>query len=324
MCCSRVRVGLSDVMDDPMWDSNGFVNYNDPAAPPKPSGKDYAMTLAALEHGFYKPKVYAKVVKKAKAIMSAVSTARKQMFTAFRGWSEFDQFVSALYTSVKNSLELYAEVFALMTISTMIGRAKALGHEIPLVTNYNQLTGREVPTGEAALQDEAFCRYMLMAILNTRDNMRRMSIAYNNGESPTFTPPSDNRLILLSYVDNALNTGVRAQVYHNSMLKIGDFDRVTSWMGTSDGTTSFDFDTLSTVMLTQAAATEFGIEPASDTTISNIIGVMYDKYAAGISVDKQDVSMSYTAVTMHYTSFYHNLFQTYVRDDHSIVYFTLN
>lgn len=319
-----VRTGLSDVLDDPMWDVDGFINYTDPASPPKPSGKDYAATIAAMEHGFYKPKVYAKLYKKANACMVALTTARQQLFTAFHSWEQVGSFLNSLRTSVENTISLKAELYALMAISALIGRAKALGHEIPLVSLYNELTGGNVPTGEKALQNDDFCRYLMTTIMNTKDYMKKYSTAYNNGEMATFTPEEDNRLILLSSVANALKTGVRANTFHENLLGIGDYEKVTSWMGIADTTGYFDFGTLSKIMFTAESAAELGITPVENTTIENVVGVMFDKLACFVALSKQSVSENYTAVTMSFNSFHHFLTQTAVNDSHSCVYFTLN
>lgn len=319
-----VRTGVSDVLDDPMWDADGFINYNDPAAGGKISGKDYAAKIAAMEHGFYKPKVYAKLYKKANACMVALSTAREQLFTAFHSWESVGSFLNSLRTSVENTIAFKVELQILMTLSAMIGRAKALGHEIPLVTMYNTLTGGNVAKGEKALQDDGFCRYLMTEIMNTRDNMKRFTTAYNNGEMATFTPEQDNKLVLLSKVANTLKTGVRANTFHEELLGLGKYEKVSAWMGTADNTGTFRFETVSKIMLTNEAATELGIEPGEETTIENVIGVMYDDLAAKVSVDKQNVYSNFTAVTGHVNSFHHFLNSTYVNDSHNVAYFTLN
>lgn len=313
-----VRTGLSDVMDDPMWDAEGFINYGDEGGP------EYGAKMAQIEHGFYKPKVFAKLYKKATPIMVAVSTARDQMFTAFHSWEQIGSFLDSLMMSVENTISLKAELFGLMTLSAMIGRAKALNHEIALVTEYNALTGGSVATGEAALKDDGFCRYMLSRMLDTSDYFSRYSVAFNNGQDATFTPKDDNRLVLLSAVSNALKTGVRAQTYHNNLLDIGDYDSVVSWMGIKDSTGDFRFSTLSKVALNADAATELGIAGGEATTINNVIGVMYDRYAAGVNLDKKKVTVSYTAANDTFNHFHHALGSWYVNDTHNIVYFTLN
>lgn len=127
----HVVVGLSDILDDEMYPSGGFINYSDEG------GDDEAVRIAGIEHGTYKPPTASKFYDEAKPFMIALSTVREQLFTAVRSLAELNKLISALQISVDNTIQLKAEVGALYTVSTGIARAIALGNEIPLVTLYN-------------------------------------------------------------------------------------------------------------------------------------------------------------------------------------------
>lgn len=319
-----VRTGLTDLMEDEMWNPNGFINYTDDSATPE-TGKQYASRMSAMEHATYKPKVHAQIYNKATSIMAAITTLRDQLFTAFTGWSQIENFISALRMSVENSLALKAEYYALATVSVMIGKANSLGHEIPLVTLYNQEKGVNIANGQTAMFDDDFMRFALSKIAETKDNMARFTTAFNDGDEPTFTPYADNRLILLSKFANAAKFNVRANTYNEQLLGIGEYDRVTQWMGIADTTGTFRFETISKLMYTEQSATNIGMTDATDgKEIDNVIGVMYDKYAAGIMLDKKKVTTAYTAVNDSWNTFYHALVQYYVNPTHNIAYFTLN
>lgn len=319
-----IRTGLTDLMEDEMWNPNGFINYTDDTASPE-TGKQYAARMAAMEHATYKPKVHAQIYNKATSIMAAITTLREQLFTAFTGWGQVESFISALRMSVENSLALKAEYYALATVSVMIGKAESLGHEIPLVTLYNREKGVNIATGQTAMFDEDFMRFALSKIAETKDNMARFTTAFNDGDEPTFTPRNENRLILLSKFANTAKFNVRANTYNEQLLGIGDYDRVTQWMGIADTTGTFNFDTISKLMFTERSATEIGMQDATGgKTIENVIGVMYDRLAAGIMLEKKKLTTAYTAVNDSWNTFYHALVQYYVNPTHNIAYFTLN
>lgn len=326
----HVRVGLSDVMTDEMWNPLGFINYSDPAKTvggvAYPSGKDYAKRIAEIEHATYKPKTYAKIYKEAKAIMVALTTAREQLFTAFRSWDEMNRFLSALYTSVENTLSYKAELYALMTISTGIGRAVALGHEIPLRTMWNTNHPNEtLTTVQAALNFPEFVAYAFSVIADTKDNMKRFSVAFNNGKEPVFTPESDNRLIILSKFANNAKFGVRANTYNEELLGIGKYDKITAWQGIYNGTNSFDFGTVSKISFTESSVQKlFGDVEAEKSDIENVVGFMYDKYALGITLDKKKVTQTYTAANDSFNSFYHSIVNYICNDSYNMAVFTLN
>ena len=127
----HVVIGLSEILDDEMYPSGGFINYSDEG------GDDEAVRIAGIEHGTYKPPVVTKFYDEAKPFMIALSTVREQLFTAVRSLSELNKLLSAMQISVDNTIQLKAEIGALYTVSTGISRAIALGNEIPLVTLYN-------------------------------------------------------------------------------------------------------------------------------------------------------------------------------------------
>lgn len=327
----HVRVGLSDVMEDEMWNPLGFINHSDPARTidgvAYPSGSDYAKRIAEIEHATYKPKTYAKVYKEAKAIMVALTTSREQLFTAFRSWDEMNRFLSALYTSVENTLSYKAELYALMTISTGIGRAVALGHEIKLRTMWNANHPNEtLTTVQEALNSNAFTAYAFSVMADTKDNMKRFSVAFNNGEEPVFTPASDNNLILLAKFANNAKFGVRANTYNEELLGIGKYDKITAWQGIYNGTNSFDFDTVSKISFTESSNKKlFGDSQTGTKDIENVIGFMYDKGGAlGCTLDKKLTTSTYTAANDSFNTFYHAIVNYICNDSYNMVVFTLN
>lgn len=127
----HVVFGLSDILNDEMYPIGGFIGYNEEG------GDDEAVRIAGLEHGTFKPPVTTKFYDEGKAFMVALSTVREQLFTAVRSLSELNKFLSAMQTSIDNTIQVRAEVGAMFTVSTGIARAIALDNEIPLVTLYN-------------------------------------------------------------------------------------------------------------------------------------------------------------------------------------------
>ena len=318
----HVQVGLSDVYDDEMWNPEGFINYNDEG------GKEYAQKMAEQEHAFYRPRVHAKIFKEAKAISVRLTTLKDQLFTAFKSLDEMNRFLSALYTAVENTLQLKAQAYALATVATGIARAYVLGHGYDLRALYNAETGSNIANSTEFRKDDNAMRWALGFMANTKDNFSQYSTAFNNGVEPVVTPPGDVRTILLAKFANDAKFGVRANTFHEELIGIGDFERVTAWQGIQRANeNAFSFNTVSRVMLTPRAAEKVGAK-GSETplglTLNNIVGVMYDKYALGISLDKKKVTASYTAVNDSWNSFYHALVNYICNDNYNLVYFYIS
>lgn len=311
-----VTYELSDVMVDEMWNPNGFIPYSDV------NGKAEGERIASIEFGFYKPPVSAKIYKRNHGIMTALTIGREQMFTAFSSADEYSRFIAGLYNSIENTLQLKAEIYALMTVSMGVAKARANKNEINLLHEYNTLTNQSL-TVNAYATNEDFQRYCLKRMADVKSNIMRFTTAYNNHEHITFA--SEPNVILLNQFANALKFGVRANTYNEKLLGIGEYDTVNSWQAvTANGTDMFDFDTASTISLTEASATEAGITtPATNKTIKHVVGVIYDRLAMGITLDKRKTTSQYSASRDTTNFFYHSLVNYIVNDNYPIVTFTI-
>lgn len=317
-----ITVELSDILIDEMWNSNGFIPWN----APDNAGVNEGARIAAIEFGCYKPPVSAKIYKKAHAIMCALTVAREQMFTAFANVEEYGSFIAGLFNSVENTLQLKAEVYALMCVSMGIAKAKAHGNEINLLTEYNIINGTNL-TANKALSDADFMKFALMRIAEVKDNIKRFTELYNNHEHLTFA--SEPNVIILNKFSNSAKFNVRANTYHEELLGIGDYDKVSAWQANINGNSNekFSFDAVSSISLSKTAAVESGLlESTSDRTfynISGVIGVVYDRYAMGICIDKKKTTSQYSASRDTTNYFYHALANYTVNDNYPIVSFVV-
>ena len=185
---------------------------------------------------------------------------------------------------------------------------------------------KTVPTGWAAMNNPEFVAFMLETIANTEDEFTRFTAVYNNHNHVTFS--NDSRLILLSKVANRAKFGVRANTFNEQLLGIGDYEKVSGWQAIAQsGKNPFAPETLMSISLTKDAATKVGLtvgELDTGITLENIVGVLYDRYAMGISLDKKKVTTSYTASQDKYNTYHHNLINYIIDDNFPMVVFTLN
>ena len=137
----------------------------------------------------------------------------------------------------------------------------------------------------------------------------------------------DDQMILLTKFAKACKFNVRANTYNEELLGIGDYDTINMWQAatTSDDSTPYNFAAASSIDLAKTAAVEAGLlESTSKEThylIKNVIGVVYDRLAMGINLDKRKVTSSYTAARDTTNSFYHALVRYAVNDHYPIVVF---
>ena len=318
-----ITMELSDVMIDEMWNPNGFIPWNAAAS----AGVNEGSRIAAIEFGCYKPPVSAKLYKKCHGIMTALTTAREQMFTAFKGLDEYTSFLAGLFNTVENTLQLKAEAYALMTVSMGIAKAEAHSNVVNLLAEYQALHTGSTITAATALEDPDFMRYALQRIAETKDNIKRFTTLYNNHEHLTFA--ADPSTILLNKFSNAAKFGVRANTYHEELLGIGDYDKVSAWQAaiTTTDNNPYNFDAASGIILSKAAAVEAGLMESTDEgtsyAIEGVIGVVYDRMAMGITLDKKKTTSQYSASRDTVNYFYHSLVNYIVNDNYPIVTFVI-
>lgn len=320
----QVMIGLSDVMIDEMWNPNGYINFGDAAKDGKLSGEAEGARIAAIEFGCYKPPINVKLYQKAHGIMVALTTARDQFFTAFRSLDEYNRFLAGLYNSVENTLQVKAEVYALMTVSMGIAKAKANNNEINLLDEYNTVTQKTL-TQNNWIEDEDCQRYVLRRIEEIQNNMMRYNADYNNHDVVTFA--ANPKKILLKQFATAAKFGVRANTFNETLLGIGDYDTVTSWQASKSAanTTPYNLATASQIVLTKAAADEAGLDTSAPEVatdgykIDGVIGVIYDERAMGICLDRKTTTSQYSGARDSINHFYHALVNYIVNDNYPIV-----
>ena len=325
----HIMIDLSDVMVDEVWNSAGYIPYSDAGGPAEGS------RIASIEFGFYKPPVQAKLFKKAHGIMVAITRGYDQLFTAFKGLSEYTEFVTGLFNSVENTIQAKAEVYAFMCVSMGIAKSFANGNAYDLRTEYSaaggavshDVGGVDTPyTAEELLQLPDFQAFMLRRIAETKEYMQRMSALFNDGSFVTFS--SDPRVIMLTKAAMCAKFGVRANTYNERLLGIGEYDTAPSWQAAiaSGNPTPYNFETASSISLTHDAADEAGLNPDPDegAELSGVVAVIYDRYAMGVTLDKRQVASQWAASRLTTNLFYHSLVRYQINDSYPIVSFYIS
>lgn len=328
-----VTIDISDVMVDEMWNPNGYIPWNTPADPLTPTvlpGQVEGARIAAIEHGFYRPAINAKIYKKVHAIMVAITTMYDQLFTAFKGVAELNEFLAGLYNSVENTIQLKAEVYAKMTVSMGIATAIANNNAIDIraLAIAGGIPDADTMTVDEILENPDVLRLTLETISETREYIKDYSALFNDGDTATFA--KEEQMILLTKFAKKAKFNVNANTYNEQLLGIGDYDTINMWQAatSSDDTTPYNFAAVSSIDLAKKAAVEAGLltEESEEThyLITNVIGVVYDRLAMGINVDKKKVTNNYTASRDTVNSFFHALARYSVNTHYPIVVFYIS
>ena len=316
----RYYFGLGSVMQDEMWNENGFIDFF------SEGGAAEGARIAAIEHGYYKPAVSGKAFMKAAAHMIPITTLRDQFFTAFTSWEQMDEFLGGIQTMIQNTIEALAQVKAKALLGAAIVASIEAGNEVKLVTEYNAEFGAGSVTAENALGNKDFIAWAYSRIDEIKGNMSDMTTAYSVENNLSFTSDNNWRLILHKRLPNRARYLLRSSSFNEGLLSIGEYDEINSWQAVrEDGGDIFDFETTSSVYVTPDVVEYFGgTAPEESKRYDGIIGLAFDRRTLGISLKKDDVTQSYTASRKSWNTFYHTLFQQILDRKFKAVVFTLN
>ena len=259
-------------------------------------------------HIFHKPKgVISKFYNDYVTFEIDMSFTEDQLKMSFTNATEMNGFISMLYTNVDNSMTVKVDELIRRTINNMIAEtiyddfgASALNTKsgakaINLLYLYNNTVnaGNTPLTVAQAITNPEFIRFAAYRIKLTHDRMRTMSKVFNVGEQPRFTPTDLGHIVLLSDFASAADVYLQSDTFHNELTKLPTADVVTYWQGSG---TDFAFDEVSKIDVTSAGG------HAVDTT--GILGVMFDRWALGVTNVNKKVTSQWTPNAEFFTNFY--------------------
>ncbi len=305
----RITYQLGDIITDPKWQL--MANY-------KAGKKNYAQE----EHGFYPLKPNAKVFAEAVPILTPVSFPVDQLYEAVRNESELQAIVNGIRAAVRNTITLGIDAVKRMLVQAAIAVTIAgTHHSYNLLALYQSETGDTSVTISNWQASDTFVRYCLKTISETMDNMEDLSVNFNDGSTPIFSQGNDRKLILLNKFSKIAKFGARANTFHEELLGLGDYDKVTSWQGFNDGTGSdYDFASVSKVMISADPDNKLGIGTSAFTQ-DGVVALIFDRYALGINPYKRKVTSQYTAIGDYYNEFHHTLLGTILDKAYPMVSF---
>lgn len=300
----EVGFDFTPFMDDPMFNLNPETDYS------------------IAEHKFYRPVVKAKIFNESKAVALPISIQLDDMRTAFHSFDDMNRFVSGVKSQIVTQIKFYLDVLSHMLLAGGIAISdKVTRTSVHLLTEAKAAGIIEADTTAiTALNSQPFLSFALERISNVRDYLRVPSTAFNNGTINKWAYSVN--IALLSDFANAEKFRLRANTFNENLIGIGEFDTIPSWQGVAtDATHKFDFTTLSSVKIND---TDNKLGIGEETLISNVVALVYDYKALGLTQMLEKATSSYTAVTDHTNTFYHNRFNYRINTDYPMIAFLLD
>ena len=300
---------LSPVAKDPGDDAAYAWPVAYDAGQTPPSGDGYAVDMYAinkknvLQTAFYGASVY----------QEYFTIFKDQLDGAFRGPEEFMAFNEMNLSDRANSIETWKEAIkrsilanAILSISV----ENATGRVVHLLTEYNAATGLSL-TATTVMQPVnfiGFARWMIARINTISRLMAERSTMYQTTISGNavvrHTPAQDLKVYMSAKIMDQMDAMALSLTYHDEYLKLADVEGVAYWqaIGTPESVTGKPTYTNTSGVVTT---------PGTASTVSNIVGLMFDRDALGMASILEETSITpFNARGRYWNNFYHNKVKT--------------
>ena len=171
----------------------------------------------------------------------------EQIKTAFLDESSMMSFIDGIYVAVENSFKLEEERLTALAVDTAMAHAINSGLARNLLAEYNTLFPNNTLTVDTALVSADFLRFACKEIKDTIGHMGTMSTIFNAQEYETFTPKDKLVVEMLEQFENAFDTYLKSDTFHDELVSLPNHEKVQFWQ--SSGKT-FAFEDTSSINVT--------------------------------------------------------------------------
>lgn len=245
---------------------------------------------------FTQPKVSAKFFDKRVTFEVPMSFAERQVKSAFSSAAQLNAFFSMIYNAIEKSMTVKTDGLVERTINNLIGEtladANAGVRSVNLLAGYNTQYGTSL-TAQQAIMTPEFIRYAAYMFKLVSDRMVKISTLFNAGGKERFTPKDMQKIIMLSEFKTAADVYLQSDTFHNEFTKLPNADEVAYWQGSG---TAYDFLSTSAI----------NVKTAGGETVAQagILGVIFDRDAAGVSNLSKRVTTDWNAKGEFWNNWY--------------------
>lgn len=283
----KVRMEPPEAIADPAWDLRNGQSYDDQI--------------------FYAPTVKAKFFDKSATYMIPLSfpweeTIKPSLLNA----SGLARFIAMIETQVTNTRRVQNDALIMRTINNFT--AATIASEYPggdyaarsgvrainLLYKYNTEYGGGL-SKEGCMNDPGFLRYCGRIMKNYVRYLEQQNVLLNIGGTNKFTPRDSLHVVLLKDFESAVETNMQADTWHKDLVELPFHENVVAWQGVGTG---FEWTDLSKINVTTSEETPHTV------TLDNVIGVMFDRDALGITNESDRITTYVSKSADFYTNRY--------------------
>lgn len=239
---------------------------------------------------------------------------RDQLDAAFKGPEEFGSFMTMVVQNALDMIEQSRESMARMALGNFIaGKLTASNGVIHLLTEYNAETGLSLTstTVKDPANFPAFIKWAYARISTLTSLMTERSLEYQvqvtGHELVRHTPYDRQKVYLYNWLLNNIDARVLADTYNYKFLELSDVESVNYWQAID---TPDSIDILPTYLKNDGTLDA----PLSAVSQSDIMGVIFDDEAIGITVQDEFSGITPMNVRGQYWNQYYSYVIRYFND----------
>lgn len=244
----------------------------------------------------------------------SITIYRDQLDNAFRGPEEFGSFMTLITQNALDMIEQSKESMARLALDNFIaGKIDNNGADvIHLLTEYNTETGLNLtattvrqPTNFPAFIKWAYARIATLTNMMT-ERSQMFQVQVSGHELNRHTPFERQKVYLLNWLLNNIDARVLAETYNYKFLEFADVEAVNYWQAIQNPN---QISITPTVLQADGS-----LATGSAVTQSNVMGVIFDEEAIGITVMNEFTGLTPLNVRGEYWNQYFNYVIRYFND----------
>ena len=244
----------------------------------------------------------------------SITIYRDQLDNAFRGPEEFGSFMTLITQNALDMIEQSKESMARLALDNFIaGKIDNNGADvIHLLTEYNTETGLNLtattvrqPANFPAFIKWAYARIATLTNMMT-ERSQLFQVQVSGHELNRHTPFERQKVYLLNWLLNNIDARVLAETYNYKFLEFADVEAVNYWQAIQNPN---QISITPTVLQADGS-----LDTGSAVTQSNVMGVIFDEEAIGITVMNEFTGLTPLNVRGEYWNQYFNYVIRYFND----------
>lgn len=260
---------------------------------PRTSGKYYSGSDPDTEQfGQYTPSINVTLFANSNAWEFAMTVTEQQIKSAFTDESTLAAFISGLFMAMDTSVTKSLEECARGVLADYIGElytaqaaantaSETLINAVNLIQKYYSETGKTVTTS-SAWYDADFLRWCTSFFLDEKRMFGNLTVLRNSKGLEKFTPEEGLKFIINGKFADNIKRFMMSDTYNDELVSLDGYTEIDYWQGMGSGSVADRCKIIAKLTSIASGTTHNTVE------LSNVIGVMYDNFALGVTLYERD------------------------------------